>query len=796
MAQNVSGKVIDANNEHPLPYVNITVPESSVGAVTDSLGRFSIRIPAGHDSLHFSSIGYKERGIRIQGERRGMTVKMAPEEHKLKEVEIVPKEHKNPAHPIIRKVQREKTSNSSEGIEHFDRETYNKVHIGLHPKKHWKESWWARPFDFVFDNVDSSRGKPYLPLFISETLSREYFRAGPPATRKEYIIAQENSGFKNPTVTKYLGNHYQRIELHKNTIDLFGKQFISPISDHSLSFYHYYLEDSIRIDGDRYYRIRFQPRRKGDLCFEGSLLIHRGTYGVRKVTMRMAPNVNMNYIGALHVKQNYRKVEGGHWVLVRDEWNMEASVFLSQERQRQAFYARKTSSFRDIHVGERRPDSIFTGTDDISNKRRIEEPSDSLWKDDRHEELTGNEKAVFEITDSIKKMPHYKIARTMARGYVEAGPVEFGPILGAFSFNQVEGQRYQFGMRTDSPFDERLVMDAYVAYGTLDEKWKYGGNARFFLSKEPRSSVGFSAQKDLEQLGRSELLFDNDHLISSALRRNPANKLNGVEKYDLFYNKEWPIGLRHTIELGKRTLTPRGALSFRRREGEGITDIASVTSTELSFFLHFAFREKFYNTSYDRYSLGSDYPILDLRYSKGIKDFLNGDYNHHRLALSLQHQVNLGYLGELNYRLKGGKIWGTLPYPLLELHEGNETFFLNESAFNTMNYYEFVSDEYASLSVNHHFEGLFFDRIPLLRKLKLREVISGKALIGDLHERNREEMLLLEGTRTLSEPFIEVSAGIENILSFIRIDGVWRLTYRDRPNISTFGLRGTVHFGF
>ncbi|MFB6257531.1 MAG: DUF5686 family protein [Flavobacteriales bacterium] len=794
--QEVKGRVIQAGTEQGIPYVNITVVDTRKGTVSDSSGRFRIQMPYGKDSLHFSCIGYRERTVAIKGDHQDLVIELSPKEHRFKEVKIVPEERKNPAHPIIQKVQEHKDSNSHEAIDHFNRESYNKVHVGLRPKAEWLNSWWSKPFRFVFENIDSSRGKAYLPLFISETLSREFFRRGPPSSRKEYILAQENSGFKNPTVTKYLGNHYQRIELHENTIELFGKQFISPISDHSFSFYHYYLADSLALNAETYYRIRFKPQRKGDLCFQGNILIHKGSYGVREVRMRMAPDVNINYLGKFRVRQNFERSKKGQWLLVRDHWYLEASVFLADEKEHQSFYAKKITSFEDIRIGKAGADSIFTGTDDISNERRIEEPSDSFWVEHRHEKLSDNERAVFSITDSIKKMPHYKVARTLARGYVDAGPVEFGPILGAYSFDQVEGHRFQFGMRTKAPFSERLIMDGYIAYGTKDEAWKYGGNARFFLSKSPRSSIGISGQKDLQQLGRSELLFENDHLISSALRRNPANKLNGVREYSIFYNKEWPIGLRHSIELGKRTLTPRGALAFRKKTEEGVVNVPSITSTELDISLHFAYREKYYTTSYDRYSMGSDYPILDLHYSKGLKGFLEGEYDHHRIALSLQHRINTGYLGELNYRLKTGKIWGSLPYPLLELHDGNETFFLNDEAFNTMNYYEFVSDEYASISITHHFEGLLFDRIPIIREMKLREVVSGKALIGNLHQRNREKMKLLDGTRSLGKPFVELSVGIENIFSFIRIDGVWRLTYRDRPNISTFGLRGTVQFGF
>ncbi len=189
---------------------------------------------------------------------------------------------------------------------------------------------------------------------------------------------------------------------------------------------------------------------------------------------------------------------------------------------------------------------------------------------------------------------------------------------------------------------------------------------------------------------------------------------------------------------------------------------------------------------FERSSLGSIYPALDLDLTFGPKGVFNSEYEYYKIKLQISDKVEINPLGYLRYRLTGGKIFGNLPYPLLELHDGNETYAYDPYAFNMMNYYEFVSDEYLILWAEHHFQGFFFNHIPLLRWLKLREVINGKILIGNLSPANRNVMNFPNGLSPLSKPYIETGIGIENILNIIRIDAMWRFSYISKDYISDY----------
>lgn len=807
----IKGKVLDSLNREPLPYVNIGFVSSGSGTTTNEEGEFRIESSRPGDSLQIGFLGYQDQTVAVEkGKEQRIEVFLAPEEIQLQDILVKPKDRENPAHPIMRKVIGKKSEHSPSSLSFYEYDVYNKVGIGMGVRDKVVNSWLLKPFRFVFDNIDSSGVKPYLPIFVSETLSRIFYRNEPEA-KKEYLKAENSSGLENPSVTKYLGNMYQELDIYQNNVVIFDKSFKSPIANGGFAFYDYFLIDSVESGGMPCYQIRVKPRRKNELTFKGDLFIHRESYAIRRAELEIAEGANINYIRKLSFEQDFAPQKGEQWMLEKNDVNVEAAVLVPHNMRWQEFYAHKTSYYSDFELEKERPDSVYSTTDDIAQVNYGPAAKDSTekgrayWEGQRPVPLTKNEEAVFGIIDSVKQMPHYKVARSVIRGYADLGPFEVGPYFALYSFNEVEGDRFRLGGRTDEPLDENLVLSGYAAYGSRDERFKYGGDARYFFNKNPtRDFVGLAYRKDLEQLGMDMDFLQNDNILNTTFRRNPINKLNEVESFQAFATKEWDFGLSTQLQARRRSISPRGALSFERDTEEGGTEeVNGVTTSELSLFTHFGFKERYYTTSYRRINLGSDHPVVDLNYTYGFDDVLGADHGYQKLTGRFSHKVRTGYPGTFRYTLQGGKYWGDLPYPLLELHTGNETYFLNGNAFNMMNLYEFVSDEYISLFFTHHFEGLFFNRIPLLRKLKLREVVSGKALVGSFSDGNRDLMHLPDDLFTIDadgeaweRPYMEVSAGIENIFSLIRVDAVWRLTHLDHPNISPFGVRGTVQFGF
>ncbi|MBL4624655.1 MAG: hypothetical protein JKY42_05900, partial [Flavobacteriales bacterium] len=384
---------------------------------------------------------------------------------------------------------------------------------------------------------------------------------------------------------------------------------------------------------------------------------------------------------------------------------------------------------------------------------------------------------------------------------------EIGPYFSTYSFNQIEGHRFRLGIRTSNDFSTRLMLEGYGAYGTLDKKFKYGVGFNYFLSKKPRQSIEGSYKYDVEQLGLSENAWSQDNIISSIFRRTPFDKLSGFEEFKVSYEREWFQGFSNKIGFMQKSIRPLGALEFNHNLNGVSTPIQNIQVSEVNVFARFAYKEKFVSGEFERMSLGTKYPTIQVQYAYGIPGLFNSNYEYHKLKLNVKDKIRIGSFGTMDAMIEGGKIWGALPFPLLQLHNGNETYAYDISAFNLMNYYEFVSDEYATVSLTHHFNGFFLNKIPLMNELKWREVVSVKAVAGRLNEKSYEYMNFPVTLSDLEKPYYEAGIGIENISQLLRIDFLWRMAYINEDYVSTYesvsnskiakwGIRGMLQFNF
>jgi len=347
-----------------------------------------------------------------------------------------------------------------------------------------------------------------------------------------------------------------------------------------------------------------------------------------------------------------------------------------------------------------------------------------------------------------------------------------------------------------------IELSAFSAYGLLDEKIKYGFGTRFFITKKPRRMVKIVHKYDIEQIGISSNAFNNTGVISSTFRRNPLNKLVFNKETRFSYSKEWFQGLTTTFLFRNTILNPLGIVNFSKIDiNNDLVNINSIKSSEASFNVRFAYNEEFLDGEFERISLGTKYPVLEFNYAYGIPNLFASTWEYHRLKLSYSHKIRLGIIGTMKYKFSAGKIWGNLPYPLLEVHPGNETWSYNDDSYNMMNIGEFVSDEFISFKAYQHFDGLFLNKIPILSKLKWREVIGIKGVWGRLNSRHDEIMILSDFSSSLkAKPYLEGSAGIENIFKFLRFDVIWRLSHLDNElsgqKVSPIGFRGKLQFDF
>jgi hypothetical protein len=795
----VSGKVTDALTNEPIPFANVAFKGTTVGTITDINGSFVLETEKGSDSLSASYVGYKPVTLRITP-GISQTVNFLLKVNKVEIVEVVIKAGENPANILLRKVIDNKDKNDKKHLDTYQYEVYNKMEFDLTDiPQNFKDKKLIKPFAFIFDNMDSSvtNSKPFLPFFITETLSDMYYRSSPKANR-EVIKASKISGLENESVTQFLGDMYQNIDIYDNYIDIFGKSFISPISNVGMVYYKYYLTDSAFIENQWCYKLKFKPRRKQELTFSGDCWVHDTTFAIRKIDMRVVEDANINFVEDLAVVKEYTRVNDQHWMLSKEL----LVVDFAARKDGLGFIGRKSTSYKDFKIGLPPPDSVFVGSENIVVLENSTAKQDSFWMEARHDSLSDREKKIYHMVDTIKTLPAFKtyvdIITLFFTGHYEIGKFEIGPYFTTYSFNTVEGNRFRLGGRTSPKFSTRLRLEGYVAYGTKDEEFKYMGGFRYFLKTKPREAIGARYKNDVSQLGQSENAFQDDNILSSLFRRSPADKLTRLEGYRVYYEKEWLSGYSHRLSIDHGILVPLGKLDYSYYNNEERTSVRnSINTTEISLLMRFAYREKFVEGRTGRISIGSDYPVTQIVYTEGLKGVLESDFAYHKLVGKIDDIVRLPPFGYSYIALEAGKTWGKVPYPLLNVHQGNESYFYDYASFNLMNYYEFISDQFASLFFVHHFEGFFLDKIPLMRKLKWREVASLRGVYGSLSPENKELLVNPNAFSTLSKkPYVEMGFGMENILKILRFDFMYRLTYLDNPDIAKFGIRGSLQITF
>ena len=794
----LNGRVLDSLTREPIPFSKVRMKVQNNATVSSAEGEYEIHSSYPIDTVLVDFIGYKQAVISVS-ENTVSPLNILLRENVASLDEVVITAGENPVFEILRKIKEKKPQNNPEKLEAYECKVYNKMQFSVNNMgDKFEERRAYRKFDFIMDYVDNLNGEKYLPVLLSESISDYYFRSNP-TQRKEVIEATRITGIDNLELGQFTGDMYQNVNIYDDYLELFNKEFLSPIANEGKLFYKYYLMESDTLDGIPCYHIQFKPKRKGGALFQGDFWVTADSYAVKRVVAEIPNDVNLNYVSDFYVEQNYKQVDDSVYVLANE--NMTANFDLFSEQEDSPLIGvtvNKSVNRSDFILNDVKPFNFYVS--DIVILDSADQREDTYWQETRPVALSDEEAGVIEMVDSLKANKTYRFYENLAymsyTGFWRTGPIETGSIYSIYNQNVVEGNRFMLSMRTSNKFSKKVEISAFTAYGTLDREWKYGGSIRWKLRESPREMLRFAYRKRIDQLGLIASVGDVGNSFSTLLSAAPLDKLTMVNQASVGLEKDWRFDMRTFNNVEWKNYIPLGQSDYSRIDPtSGDTNqVSSLTSFQIRNQIMFTKEEKFLKGQFDRISLGSKYPIISLTHTWGVNEILGSEYGFHRLDFIWNHRPRLGMFGRLNYTIHAGKIFGTVPYPFLQVHQGNETYYYQVNNFNLMNYYEFISDQWVRILFEHHLQGAIMDRIPLINKLKLRLVYTGKMVIGSYSDAHNKEMLLPFYSNRITSPYYEVSVGLENILKFIRVDAIWRLSYRnnldlnDNP-IPNFGIK-------
>ncbi|MEG2791732.1 MAG: DUF5686 family protein, partial [Odoribacter sp.] len=688
--------------------------------------------------------------------------------------------------------------------------TYTKMQLDLtNIKPGFKNKKLQKNFGFIFENMDTSiiTGKAYLPVMISEASADYYYRRSP-ALSREVVKASRISGIEEDySLAQFTGHLHVNVNLYENYMDIFEVRFASPLSDHGLLFYKYYLVDSLQIHGRKTYKIRFHPKSFSTPVLDGEVNIDSMTWALESAHVKMMKGLNINWIRHLVIDNQNQLMNDSIWFPKQDKIFADFSLVMSDSAKMVSFLGHRQIDYSDIQLKMEIPPEVLKMDNNVIIKNDVLKNDDHYWDTIRPYILSEKEKQIYGMVDSVKNVPLYQniydVITMVLGGYYNANKIEIGPYFKLLSFNKQEGCRFQFGGRTTADFSKKIRLYGYTAYGTTDERWKGGGGFDYSFNDLPTSLLSVSFKHDVVQLGAGINAFTEGNILSSIFSRGDNDRLSMVNQLNMNFEKEWRQGFSNTLGVQMRNIYSCSFVPFLQPDGQ---IMPSIQSTLLRLNTRISKNEIMVRKSFDKYSLGSDYPVIGIDLSMGIKGVFENDYEFYRIVGSINYDFPISPIGKSEMVLTGGKILGKVPYPLLKLHEGNATYIYDTYAFSCMNYYEFASDTWFAFFYEHHFKGFFLGKIPLMKKLKWREVFVFKGLIGTLSDKNNGNLpntdailLFPAGMTSVSKPYFETGVGIENIFRLFRVDAIWRLTHREShpgQEVQNFAINVSVFLNF
>ena len=810
----ITGRVTDMEMEKGIGFATIFIKGTDISISTDFDGYYKVDLKPTAEYIGAKCIGYDRVLTAIKKHTKIQTINF-----ELEPVDTISngaflKKSESAALSIVRNVIIHKSSHDKKMLNSYGYEAYTKIQIDLIDlNERFKKRKIFKPFQFVFKNIDStSEVKPFLPFFLTETVSDFYHRRGA-LTNRESIKASKVSGVDDLSISQFLGTSTLETDIYNEYKVLLRRQFISPVSPLGLDCYIYYLEDSQVINGYKCHKIRFIPRSQKLAQLEGEMWIADSYYAVKSIRLKMQNDSRLNPIRSISLYDEFVPVDRAIWMLKKQILGVHAIKFKNTPEMtlRRSIYYDRFIINEKKHV----LDSIFRKSKpDIAVSDSANSKSNTYWERIRkNASMSEHEDKVYNMIDTLSNLKVIKnyinAFQTVLLGYVDVGPLSIGNLYSFIALNHIQGWRFKYGMRTNSSFSKVVRIGAYGGYGIKDNLGVYGADVLWLIKKDPRISIDASYRFDITPTRNYNSFYVSpDFWTTYGLRRIENGhfiplKLMELREFKLKFYHEFKFGYSYAVGIMNQRLQPVSDFNFSYHtaadNSNPNTDIISGTVTEFSLTQRFAWHERFVNSNFYRYGFGSKLPVLTIQVAVGIKSILGSQFNYERLCATIRDTRFLGIFGKLRYDIEAGKIFGTMPFLFLQTPNTSETYLSVWPRFNTISQYQFAADRYVQVMAEHHLEGLILDRIPGVKKLRLREVWGAHMWWGDMTAANQTANYADLSSNPLNtglvkvqvadkKPFIEMNAGIENIFSFFRIDAVWRATYLD-PRGTRFSFR-------
>ena len=546
------------------------------------------------------------------------------------------------------------------------------------------------------------------------------------------------------------------------------------------------------------YNLAFVPKAKGDLLFNGKATIRDSSFAITKIELGIDKRSNINFVNDFSLKQGFAN-NGKGWF--KNEESRSTNIAITKRKKAKSVRIARYLHRNDIQINQPIADTILAQENTVFLKN-YRKQTDSFWLNRRHDTLSTQEGKVYFLLDSLKKTRFYKamsgIGSFFASGYYKTKTLEYGNLYQLVTWNDLEGVRLRFNLRNNWRIGKWVNWNVYGAYGIKDKRFKYGATVSVNLpdKKQKKHSITLSFRDDYQRFTLNNGGLSYDFIYMSLLRRNAIADLVYLKDARLSYMREWVPNFITTLNFNYKIYqTIPGRIEFIKTNEFNIKDTIknfrvfspgiNIVYTPGAKFLQGSERVRF---------LKGKLPRFNFTYVFSAKK-LGSDFNFHKMELIMDERLP-SPIGHTNIRLIGTKLFGAAPYPLLHIHSGNQSFMYNKERFTNMLETEFIADQQLTLMIEHHFDGFFFNKIPVWRKLGLREVFTTKMAVSSLDPKKVSFSDLPTELKGLNGFYAEIGFGIENILKLLRVDFSWRLTQKNQPDIKKFRWTFSFSPGF